>query len=70
MTKQKLEAIDSEVESNANDGDGIPVLRVQDTNITFRGQRLLLETDDQETLDAFKTAYHKLERYYLGDYGE
>lgn len=44
--------------------------QLMNTGITFQHERLLLETDSQEKLDAFKAAYHRLERHYLGDYGE
>lgn len=43
--------------------------QLMNTGITFQHERLLLETDSQEKLDAFKAAYHRLERHYLGDYG-
>lgn len=42
--------------------------QLMNTGITFQHERLLLETDNQEKLDAFKAAYHRLERHYLGDY--
>lgn len=43
--------------------------QLMNTGITFQHERLLLETDSQEKLNAFKAAYHRLERHYLGDYG-
>ena len=52
------------------ESEGEEQKQLMDTGITFFKERLMLETSSQETLDAFKAAYHKLERHYLGDYGE